>query len=446
MTLPVVGDSSVAAWAGVGLFILFVLNALLNAAETALLAFRPHHIRTLRDADPERATRLQKMLDRRDSFAAACGFGIRLVRVGMLVLVLLLAPAFGLLVHEWSLSGGFSYADALLCAVLLGLPLGLLNLVLGELVPRAFGTVKPLMVLDRLGRLVRATSVLLSLPARAIVSLASLFTERFGGTAALEGANPLEEEIKTLAESGEESGQIESDERELIHSVFEFADTVAREIMTPRVDLDAMPVKSDPADVVRVIEETGHSRIPLYEETDDEILGVVHAKDLLGAMAQGRAVDLRKLLRPILTVPEGKALRNLLGEMRAARTQMAIVQDEFGGTAGVVTIEDIVEELVGDIVDEYDPEESEVLEIDGGWLVAGKTHLDDLNERIGSEFDSAEFDTVGGFVFGQFGRQPDPGESIELDRYRFTVTDTDGRRVRQLRIEAVTTAELRAME
>jgi CBS domain containing-hemolysin-like protein len=256
----------------------------------------------------------------------------------------------------------------------------------------------------------------------------------------------LEEEIKTLAESGEESGQIESDERELIHSVFEFADTVAREIMTPRVDLDAMPVKSDPADVVRVIEETGHSRIPLYEATDDDILGVVHAKDLLGAMAQGRTVELRKLIRPVLTVPEGKGLRELMGEMRAARTQMAIVQDEFGGTAGVVTVEDIVEELVGDIVDEYDAEESDIVPVEDGWLVSGKTHLDELNDRIGSEFDTNEFDTIGGFVFGQFGRQPKEGEFVEVDLYRFTVNETDGRRVQQLRIEPIAMPRIEDIE
>ena len=189
--------------------------------------------------------------------------------------------------------------------------------------------------------------------------------------------------------------------------------------MTPRVDLDAMPVKSDPADVVRVIEQTGHSRIPLYEETDDEILGVVHAKDLLGALAQGRTVDLRRQLRPVLTVPEGKGVHELLREMRAARTQMAIVQDEFGGTAGIVTIEDIVEELVGDIVDEYDAEEPDIVEMNEGWLVSGKVHLDDLNEAIGSDFESEEFDTLGGFVFGQFGRQPGEGDSIDLERFRF---------------------------
>ena len=417
-------------WLAFGLVLLLGLNAALNASEAALAGLRLHHVRFLRESDPARAARLQALFDGRETHEAACGLGSRLVRLGLVLIVLALASSAG-----QGLAGLFgrplSYGWTIAGLIALYLPIALLNLTFGDLVPRAYGTADPVPVLLRLSRLVRGASALLAVPARALVRLTEAFTARFGGSK--EGA--LEEEIKTLAESGEETGQIESDERELIHSVFEFADTVAREIMTPRVHVDSMPVRSDPADVVRVIEETGHSRIPLYDATDDDILGVVHAKDLLGALAQGRAVDLRRLMRPVLTVPEGKGVRDLLAEMRAARAQMAIVQDEFGGTAGVVTVEDIVEELVGDIVDEYDPEEQEVVEFEGGWLVDGKTNLDDLNDRIDAEFESDAFDTVGGFVFGLFGRQPAEGESIVAARYRFTVTETDGRRVGRMRLE-----------
>lgn len=417
-------------WLSLGLLLLLGLNAALNASEAALADLRPHHVRMLREADPTQAARLQSLLDDRETHLAACSLGGRLARAGLVLLVLALAPAVGDgLAHL--LGQPLSYGWTMTGMVVLGLPLALLNLAFCELVPRAYGEANPVFVLLRLRRLALAASAFLAVPARGLVALTERFADRFGVTN--EGA--LEEEIKTLAESGEETGQLESDERDLIHSVFEFADTVAREIMTPRVDLDSMPVRSEPADVVRVIEETGHSRIPLYDKTDDDILGVVHAKDLLGALAQGRAVDLRRLMRPVLTVPEGKGVRELLSEMRAARAQMAIVQDEFGGTAGVVTVEDIVEELVGDIVDEYDPEEQDVVEMDGGWLVDGKTHLDDLNDRIDADFESDAFDTVGGFVFGQFGRQPAEGESVTVDRYRFTVTETDGRRVGRLRVE-----------
>ena len=429
-------------WLLIGIVILIVVNALLNAAEAALIVLRPHHARLVRETDAARANVLQSLLDGKETHVAACGLGSRLVRVGLVLMVLALAPAVGhgLARIFGDLDDGtkVGYGWTLVGTATLGVPMALLNLAAGELVPRAYGAGNPLAVLTRLGRVVFVASTILAVPARALVAVTNRFNARFGESS--EGA--LEEEIKTLAESGEESGQIESDERELIHSVFEFRDTVAREIMTPRVDLDSMPVRSEPADVVRVIEETGHSRIPLFEETDDEILGVVHAKDLLGAMAQGRAVDLRRLMRPVLKVPEGKGVHDLLREMRAHRSQMAVVQDEFGGTAGVVTIEDIVEELVGDIVDEYDPEESEIVEVGGGWLVSGKTHLDDMNDRVGTDFESEQFDTLGGFIFGQFGRQPGEGESIDLERYRFTVTETDGRRVGQLRVEAITEPDM----
>ncbi|RYG26075.1 HlyC/CorC family transporter [bacterium] len=441
---PLLRETYAGVWAVVAIFALLVLNALLKAAKAGLYALRPHHVRVLRDTDPRRANRLQRLLEDRDANIAASGLASRLIRIALVLLILLLAPGVGIWLADRMGDPVFTYGHALFAVVLMGLPLALLNFGIGEVLPRAFGSANPVIVLGRLTRLVRAISVTLAVPARGLVSIYDRFASRFGTNG--DASNELEEEIKTLAESGEEAGQIESDERELIHSVFEFAETVAREIMTPRVHLDAVSVKSDPSDVVRVIEETGHSRIPLYDETDDDILGVVHAKDLLGAMAQGRNVELRRLLRPVLMVPEGKNVRDLLAEMRAARTQMAIVQDEFGGTAGVVTIEDIVEELVGDIVDEYDPEESEVVDVEGGWLVDGKTHIDDLNDRIGSEFESEEFDTVGGFVFGHFGRQPKEGESIDVDRYRFTVTDTDGRRVSLLRIERVAEPSLKELD
>jgi putative hemolysin len=432
------------AWAYFAIFAFLFLNVFLKAGRAALYALRPHQIRTLRESDAPRAARLQKLFDDRDANMAACGLGSRISRVGLVVLVLLLAPGVGMWLADLLHEGTFTYSHALMGVALVGIPVAAFNFGLGELVARAYGSANPMAVLRHAGGLVRATSFVLAIPARGLVTLSELFSVKFGAQS--NDTNPLEEEIKTLAESGEETGQLESEERDLIHSVFEFADTVAREIMTPRVDLDAMPIKSEPGDVVRVIEETGHSRIPLYADTDDDILGVIHAKDLLGAMAQGRPVDLPKLMRPILTVPEGKSVRELLGEMRAARTQMAIVQDEFGGTAGVVTIEDIVEELVGDIVDEYDPEEPEIIELDGGWMIQGKAHLDDLNDKIGTEFESEEFDTVGGFIFGQFGRQPKEGEWIDLDRYRFTVTDTDGRRVSLLRIEAVDEPGLESLD
>jgi CBS domain containing-hemolysin-like protein len=156
--------------------------------------------------------------------------------------------------------------------------------------------------------------------------------------------------------------------------------------------------------------------------------------------------SMRRLMRPAMFIPENKNLHELLAEMRAARAQLAIVQDEMGGTAGIVTIEDIVEELFGDIQDEYDQEEPEVSEHAGGYLVEGKTHLDDVNDEIGSEFQSDDFDTIGGYVFGLFGRQPKLGEFLDADGYRFTVAETDGRRIQRLRIQKLEETEALGVE
>jgi putative hemolysin len=309
-------------------------------------------------------------------------------------------------------------------------------MVVGELVPKSFAALHPHRVASASYRFIRFTSVIFSIPANIVVSLAGIFTARFGGQARLANSNQAEEEIKNIVESAEETGEIEKDEKDLLHSVFSFTDKVAREAMTPRVDIDAVPVETNPKELVRLIEESGHSRIPLYEGTDDQILGIVHAKDLLMALVDNRdVVDVRKLMRPALFVPENKDLHELLKEMRQGRVQMAVVQDEFGGTAGIVTVEDIVEELVGEITDEYDNEAPEIEKVGSSYLVLGKTHLGDVNQEVGSSFSSEEFDTIGGYVFGLFGRQPKLLDSIDFDGWKFTIAESDGRRIHRVRLD-----------
>jgi putative hemolysin len=288
---------------------------------------------------------------------------------------------------------------------------------------------------SRLYGFIRVTSLIFSIPATLVVALANVLAARFGGRASFAMVNQAEEQIKSLVETAQETGEIEVDEKELLHSVFEFTDTVVREVMTPRVDLEAVAATSAPTEVAKLIESSGHSRIPIFEETDDQIIGVIHAKDLLLSMVEGRHVSLRSLMRQPLFIPENMNLQEALTEMRLNRSQMAVVQDEFGGTAGIVTIEDIVEELVGDIIDEYDVEEPAVVKTEHGFIFDGKTHVDDVNEELGSAFQSEEFDTIGGFVFGLFGRQPKEGETITNDGFVFHVVETDGRRILRLQIE-----------
>lgn len=428
--ITLTSEALLSPWAAVaGIFASIVLNGIFVAAETAVEMLKPLHVRFLRELNPKSADRCQEILDNQSRYANATSFGGQMCRLMMMVACFMLAP-YAAQLFNWPMNYGFLALGALMVL----LPVALVNLVFGELVPKSFAELQSPRIALILYRFIRASTALFALPLLLVTGVAGVFTARFGGKANFNLENQAEEEIKTIVETAEETGEIFFEEKEMLHSVFEFSDTIAREIMTPRVDLDAASIRSDPMEIVRIIQETGHSRIPLYEETDDQILGIIHAKDLLMAIVNGKAANLRTLMRPALFVPENKNLHDLLREMRHSRTEMAIVQDEYGGTAGIVTTEDIVEELVGEIIDEYDVEEPDIQESENGWLIDGKTHVDDVNKAIGSEFESPDYDTIGGFVFGLFGRQPKPGEEIYADGYRFTVTDTDGRRIAKLSV------------
>jgi putative hemolysin len=427
----------------VALLVIVALNGMFVAGDTAIDLLRPSHGKALESASERRQAAFQDLIERKSSFVAACSLGSMTMRAWMVALAVLPAISFSVWLRgqfptfrDWAASGDVGFGGVVLVSVLvLAIPIVALNVIFGELIPKSYAAAHPLMASLRLYGLVKFFNALFSLPIAVFVSLASLVTKRFGARATFAVANQTEEEIKELLEEAEESGEIEEEEKEMVASVFEFGDTVAREVMTPRADLEALPIEATLTDVVHLVETSGHSRIPVYEGTDDTILGIVHAKDVLSALADGGGRPLRELLRPALFVPENKPLHDLLQEMRQAKAQLAIVQDEHSGTAGVVTIEDIVEEVMGEIVDEYDPDLPQITEVDGGFFSDGKMELEDVNDTIGASFESEEFDTIGGYVFGLFGRQPKVGESIEVGDYRFRVDETDGKRVTRLWIE-----------
>lgn len=417
-----------------GVLAFIVLNGIFVAGETAVELLRPVHVKFARENEPKDADRLQDIFDRKSKYVAACTLASHFCRVAMVLVGLFLAPGLATWLGR-QFAREASPSMFVWALVLVAVPIALLNLMF-ELVPKSYAALTPHRVALRLFRIIRFTSAILSPPASLLSAIAGLLTSRFGGRASFTMANQAEEEIKNLVETAQETGEIEVEEKELLHSVFEFSDTVAREVMTPRVDLESMPITSDPMEIVELIRKTGKSRIPIYEETDDQIIGIVHAKELLMSVLKSERPNLRKIMRPAIFVPENKSLNELLREMRQSRSEMAIVQDEFGGTAGVVTTEDIVEELVGEIVDEYDVEEPELVKLDEStYLVHGKVHVDDINAALGSDLESDEFDTIGGYVFGIFGRQPKRDEKVSDGQFTFTIADSDGRRIKRLKIE-----------
>jgi magnesium and cobalt transporter len=249
----------------------------------------------------------------------------------------------------------------------------------------------------------------------------------------------IEEKFGRLIQVGESEGLITPDEGRMIESIFEFKDTLVREIMVPRTELAAAPADSTALEIIERIIESGHSRIPIFEHNLDSIVGIVHAKDLLPHWgAQDGEVDLRRIARPAYFVPETKKISTLLKELRHKRAQLAIVIDEYGGTAGLVTIEDIVEEIVGEIEDEYDTEEKRLVVVDPKTVLAdARLEVKRLEEHFGVHLPEGEFESVGGFVIHLAGRVPEPRESFRYDGLEFVVEAADERRVDRLRITAV---------
>jgi CBS domain containing-hemolysin-like protein len=244
-----------------------------------------------------------------------------------------------------------------------------------------------------------------------------------------------EEELKSWVESDQEEGGLELEERQMIYSIFQFGETLAREIMVPRMDMLAFEVTTSLSQAAKGFTQSGHSRVPVYENNIDNIIGLLYAKDLLHVMQNGRKrASIRELLRPAYFVPDTKKADALLTEMQAQRIHLAIVVDEYGGVAGLVTLEDIIEEIIGEIQDEYDLSEEDPVQQDGDeYIFLGRIDLDDFNQVMDSHIPKDEADTLAGFLYDQFGRVPQESESIQTDGLLLTIEQVTGRRIRRVR-------------
>ena len=317
---------------------------------------------------------------------------------------------------DWGLLAAVIVAEVVLMALL-------------EAIPRAIVARDPERWSLRLARLIGTFKLifggvasLIDLPARAMLR-----------------QPPEEEELLRLMELEENEGTMEEDERTMIRGVFGLDETTVREIMTPRTDIAAVDTESTPEEAIKLIIERGFSRIPLYEKNADTIVGIVYAKDLFRYLAEGSPpAHLADIARKPFFVPESKRVDDLLTEMRKQRTHMAIVVDEYGGTAGLVTIEDMLEEIVGEIVDEHDIGEELIVRVsDEEALMDGRVSIDEVNEMFHTNVDAQDFDTVGGCIFHLLGRMPVVGDESETDGIRLRVLSMDGHRVKRVRVNAV---------
>jgi putative hemolysin len=258
-----------------------------------------------------------------------------------------------------------------------------------------------------------------------------------------QGPYITEQELRASAEVASSEGEIEEEEKELIHSIFEFGDTIAREVMVPRPDIVACEDTCTLRDIQTLMLEHGYSRIPIFHEDLDDVVGVVFAKDVLKALHQGKMdIPLADIVRPAHFVPESKKAADLLKEMQKEKFHQAMVADEYGSVTGIVSLEDLLEELVGEISDEYDVEEPEMVAMgDGVYRVSGKTSIDDVNELLDVQLPDEEWDTVGGLVLDIFGKIPDAGDAEEFQGLRFCAEEVQGRRVATVVISRLPTEE-----
>ena len=412
-------------WTGAtALVLLLALVAGSSAGYGALLKLNKGRIRYLAGEGVPRARYLLALMEEggalEDSLVAANGIGLALsslLLTGIVAQTVGLedgtgytAEAAGLLAILWiqltSRSVGSSHAESTLVA--LKWPLRVVSLLL------------------------RPVTLLLMMLGR---PLASREQDPDGAT-----GGPTEEDLRMIVDAAEEEGTLEEEEREMIHGIFEMGERTAREIMVPRVDVTALQAGEPLRRVLDTIKARGHSRIPIYEETIDNIVGIVYAKDLLRHMDGGSLEEpARTISRPPHFIPESKKINELLHEMQRDKVHMAIVVDEYGGTAGIVTIEDLLEEIVGEIQDEYDLEERSIERLDDHEAIFdARVSIHDVNETLGVSLADGEYDTVGGLVYDKLGKIPVVGDEIQVDGLTVTVLSTSGKRIRKVRIRVET--------
>jgi CBS domain containing-hemolysin-like protein len=399
---------------------LLLLSAVFSAAEAAFFAANRLHLRQRADAGDQAARWAHRLLEDPGRMLTTLLVADNIVNVGASVL----AAALFIQILP---------AHAALYAFL---TMVVLILVIGEIAPKTIAGKYADGIAIALARPVYLLSRLLSPIIRLLSLASSVMVRPLGGRVNINSPIVTEEEIRMLVKMGEEEGTIEQEEREMIHSIFEFGDTVAREVMVPRIDMDVLEDTATAADAVQLILVTGHSRVPVFHESIDNIVGVFTLKDLLRPLAEGRAATpVVEFMRPAYYVPDSKRLDELFKEMRRRKVQLAIVVDEYGGTAGLVTTEDLLEEIVGPILDEQDVEERLVEVInDQVALVDGRTPIEEANTLLSLDLPAGEVDTIGGFVYSLLGHVPQPGERVSHDGLEITVEQVEGQRIGKVKI------------
>ena len=419
------------------IFVIIAWNAFFVSAEYAFVAVRRTRIDELVEEGSKSAKRVRRLLDDPARFISAFQVAITL---SSLALGAVGEPAVSRLFEELFGNVGMlgDGAVVVISVILAFAIISALHVVLGEIVPKTL-------------TLSRAESVALTvvLPVTIFMWLFWPFIWVLRGMSealirlmGLESPSEMrlvhsEEELKLLISASHEEGVLEAEERQLLYKVFDFAETEARQVMVPRPDVVALQVDLTPDEAIEQTLNAPYTRYPVYGETLDDLVGVVHIRHLFGArLQQSDATTLEAFVRPVPIVPETKKLDELLAEFRRTNTHMAIVVDEYGSTVGIATLEDVLEEIVGEINDEFDLPDRELIRLAPDRIrIEASFPIEDFNERFGGDLPDEDYTSIGGFLFGELGRPARPGDVVSHRNFRFTVREVDGPRIRVVDVE-----------
>ena len=416
---------------------LILLNGFFAASEIALIAIRKSYVRQQADLGRRWARRVQQLQTDPERFLATVQVGMTLTSllsgaIGGLVAVHGFQPLFELIPYPFIQTA--SEALAVGCMVLI---VGYLTLVVGELVPKSVALRYPEKIIPLIAAPIEMVARVTAIANDILSFSTKCLLKPFGIQSAREGHFISEEEIKFLLTEGRERGVFDRTEQELILSVFQFNDIYVKEVMIPRPKIRAVPVSMSKEELLSYMAEYQFSRYPVYTKGISDIFGILHYKDFLRMLNESKPFELKELVRPAYFAPETMKISRLLKEMQRRRSQMAIVINEYGGVEGIVTMEDLIEEIVGEIRDESDVEEKAVERLKDGTVVADASlSIRDLREDYGFAVpDSPEYETLGGFVLHELQDMPRGGEIIRFAGYKLTIVDMEGRRISKVKIE-----------
>ncbi len=409
------------AWQIISLVILLMVSAFFSASETALMSLSKIRLRHMVESQTKGAELIDKLLKNPSKLLGAILLGNNISNIGASALATSLA------INNLGNSGsGVAIATVAMT---------ILVLIFAEITPKSLAAQNSEKVCLKVAGPINLITFILNPIITVLIYITNTIIKIFGGQ--INKAKPFitEEELKTMVSVSHEEGVLEGEEKQMIYNVFEFGDSQAKDVMTPRTDMIVASITSTYQELINIFREEQFSRLPIFEETVDNIIGVLYIKDLIFFEDGKEEFSIEKHMRVPYFTYEFKSTVDLFADMRAKRVPIAILLDEYGGTSGIVTIEDLVEEIVGDLEDEYDDDEDKIEVIkEDEYIVVGDTKISMVNEMIGLNIESEDFDSIGGFVTGLHGRLPKTGETINYNDTKFIIQSTSRNRIVKMKI------------